>query len=288
MTPQSSTLPRVVSKPADLRVAVAAVRRDGQSIGLVPTLGALHAGHLSLVEAAHRECGFTVVSIFVNPTQFGPHEDYTRYPRPLARDLELLAAAGVDLVFAPEVETMYPPGCTTTVDVGPVAKPLEGHFRPGHFRGVATVVLKLLSLVAPNVAYFGRKDYQQSLVVRRMVADLDLPVELRICPTVREPDGLALSSRNAYLSPSARRKALALSRSLRRAQELAAAGRRDATEVLADMRRLFAEHADVQVDYLILADPETLADVSTIEPGTVALVAARVEGTRLIDNLVVL
>jgi pantoate--beta-alanine ligase len=279
--------PRVVTETDELRLAVAAARREGRSIGLVPTMGALHAGHLSLVEAARGECGYTVASIFVNPAQFGPGEDYERYPRPFAADLAHLAKYGVDLVYAPSAEEVYRPGHGTFVDVGPVAEPLEGRFRPGHFRGVATVVLKLFNVVTPDLAYFGQKDYQQTLVVRKLVADLDLPIQIRVCPTVREPDGLALSSRNAYLSRSARDRALVLSRSLRLAAELIAAGERNATAILARTRELFAAVPDVNVDYIALADRETLADVTLIDRPVVALVAARVDGTRLIDNALI-
>jgi pantoate--beta-alanine ligase len=275
---------RVVHHLADLRAAVAAARRAGRSVGLVPTMGALHAGHLSLVDACRRECGQTVVSVFVNPTQFAPGEDFDRYPRPFAADLQLLTEREVDLVFAPSTQVMYPPGSTTQVDVGPVAEPLEGRFRPGHFRGVATVVLKLFHQVAPDVAFFGRKDYQQSLVVRRMTADLNLPIEIRVCPTIREADGLALSSRNVYLNATERRQALTLSRSLRLAKDLAAGGERNAATILHRMHALFAVEPDIRLDYIALADPDTLADLATIDADAVALIAARVGATRLIDN----
>jgi pantoate--beta-alanine ligase len=275
-------LPRVVRTADELRAAVAAARGQGKSIGVVPTMGALHAGHLSLVEACRRECGFTVVTVFVNPTQFGPGEDYQRYPRNLDRDLELLQS--VDLVFAPSVELMYPPGHSTLVDVPAVSEPLEGRHRPGHFRGVATVVLKLFNLVAADAAFFGQKDYQQTLVVRRMVKDLDVPLEIRVCATVREADGLAMSSRNVYLSPTERRQAQVLSRSLRLAEEMVAAGQCRAAAILERMRELFAAEPAVQVQYIALVDPETLADVHEVTGPTVALVAANVGATRLIDN----
>lgn len=287
MSSASLQAPSIVHNAVELRAAVAAARRQGRSIGLVPTMGALHAGHLSLVDACRRECGLTAASIFVNPTQFAPGEDFERYPRPLDADLRLLAERGVDLVFTPTTEEIYPPGDATCVDVGPVAEPLEGRFRPGHFRGVATVVLKLFNLAAPDVAFFGHKDYQQSLVVRRMTADLNLPIEVRVCPTVREADGLALSSRNVYLSPAEREQALTLSRSLRLARDLVAGGERNAGAVLGRMRELFAAEPQVRVDYIALADPDTLADVDTIDGPVVALVAARVGTTRLIDNAIV-
>ncbi len=246
-------------------------------------MGALHAGHLSLVEAARGECDFSIVTIFVNPTQFGRDEDFSRYPRTLGADLTLLGPLGVDCVFAPPTEEMYPPGSTALVDVPAAAEPLEGQFRPGHFRGVATVVLKLFNLVQPDVACFGRKDYQQSLVVRRMVEDLDLPIRVRVCPTVREADGLALSSRNRFLSPPDRERALAISRSLRLAAELVRRGTRDARTILERMRAELAAQ-QLAIDYVALVDPDTLAAIERVEQPAVALIAARVGGTRLIDN----
>ena len=220
----SDRLPRVVSSRVELRAALIAARREGKSIGLVPTMGALHAGHVSLVEASAARCDFTVVTIFVNPTQFAPNEDFRKYPRTLESDLAALAGHGVDLVFTPPTDEIYRPGHATYVEPSGPALPLEGRCRPGHFRGVATIVLKLFNLVQPDVACFGRKDYQQSLVVRRMVDDFDLPIEICVCPIVREADGLALSSRNVYLDAEARRRALVLSRSLRLADELVEAG----------------------------------------------------------------
>jgi pantoate--beta-alanine ligase len=276
-----------VTTRAELARRLAAVRARGKSIGLVPTMGALHAGHLSLVEASRRECDFTVVTVFVNPSQFGPNEDFARYPRTLVADLAALASLGVDLVFAPPTEEIYRPGHDTFVEVGRASAPLEGRFRPGHFRGVATVVLKLFNLVQPNAAYFGRKDYQQSLVIRRMVEDLDLPIEVRVCPTVREPDGLALSSRNAYLSADERRRALAISRSLRLAAELARQGTLDSQSILEKMRAVLAEAGGIEVDYIALVNPDTLEDVERIAGPTVAAIAAKVGKTRLIDNEIV-
>ncbi|MBX7164917.1 MAG: pantoate--beta-alanine ligase [Pirellulales bacterium] len=269
-----------------LRAAVQAARQAGRRVGCVPTMGALHAGHVSLVEAARRDCEFVVVSIFVNPTQFGPHEDFTKYPRELASDCRKLAGHGADLVYAPAADAMYGPGHALYVEVGGVTEPLEGECRPGHFRGVATVVLKLFNRVQPDRAYFGQKDFQQALLIRRLVADFDLPIEVIVCPIVREPDGLAMSSRNAYLDGEARQKALVLSRSLQLAADLVAAGERRPEAVLARMRALYDGLAQVEIDYLALADRETLAPVATIDARTVALVAVRVHGTRLIDNLV--
>ena len=275
---------RVVGSHAELRAAIQAWRAAKQTIGFVPTMGALHAGHLSLVDAARAECDRVVVSIFVNPTQFGPNEDFERYPRNLQADVALLAPRGAELVFAPQPAEIYPPGHATMVEVSGVANPWEGAFRPGHFRGVATVVLKLFNMVAPDVAFFGQKDFQQSLVVRRLVADLNVPVVVRVCPTMREADGLAMSSRNAYLSTEDRRRGLVLSRSLKLATELFAAGERDAHQIMARMRELFVATPGVTIDYLSLADGDTLAEVDRATANTVALIAARVGNVRLIDN----
>lgn len=282
----NAQLARVVHTADALRAAVAAARGQGKSIGVVPTMGALHAGHLSLAEASCCECGFTVVTVFVNPTQFGPGEDFQRYPRNLNRDVELLGSQPVDLVFAPPVEQMYPPGHSTFVEVPAVSDPLEGQLRPGHFRGVATVVLKLFNLVSADVAYFGQKDYQQTLVVRRMVQELDMPIAVRVCPTMREADGLAMSSRNVYLSPAERRQSLVLSRSLRLADDLVQAGERSAAVILGRMRELFAAEPTVQMQYIALTHPDTLAEVNEVNGPTVALIAAKVGATRLIDNMI--
>lgn len=276
--------PQVVARVTELRELLAPIRRAGKRIGLVPTMGALHEGHLSLVRASKAECEFTVVSIYVNPTQFGPGEDLDKYPRTLDADLDALARCGVEAVLVPSDEEVYPEGHATRVEVAGVAEPLEGACRPGHFCGVATIVLKLLNMVQPDVAYFGQKDYQQWLVIRRMVEDLNVPVEVRRCPIVREPDGLALSSRNAYLSPEGRQRALVLSRSLELAEELVAAGQRDTRAIADEMRRLVLTAEDAQIDYIALADPETLDPIEEIRGPTLAALAVRIEGTRLIDN----
>ena len=217
-----------------MRRPSAAARRAGKTVGLVPTMGALHAGHVSLIDAARAADGFVVVSIFVNPTQFGPKEDLSRYPRPLERDLEMCGAAGVDLVFTPDAATMYPPGFRTFVEVNELSDVLEGASRPGHFRGVATVVLKLFNLVQPDRAYFGQKDAQQVRIIRQMVRDLNVPVEVVVRPTVREPDGLALSSRNQYLDAEQRRKAVALNEALEEAEATIRAGERDPVVIETD------------------------------------------------------
>lgn len=249
------------------------------SIGLVPTMGALHAGHRSLIERAEAENDMVVVSIFVNPLQFGPTEDLTRYPRPLDDDLETLRGMDVDAVYMPSVADMYPEGSTTRVVVGAVAEPLEGAFRPGHFEGVATVVTKLLWTVEPDRAYFGEKDAQQLAVVKRLAADLDTGVEIVGCPIVREADGLALSSRNVYLSPAEHEAALSLSRSLRLAAGAYARGERDLAVIQEGIRTVLAAEPLAQVDYAELVDPATFRP-----PGTLAVLAVKVGKTRLIDN----
>jgi len=263
---------------------VCAQKRAGKTVGLVPTMGALHAGHLSLVERSMRECDYTVVSIFVNPKQFGPHEDFSKYLRKLDDDLVKLSAFDVDCVFAPPVEEVYPPGFSTYVDVGAVAEPWEGQFRPGHFRGVATVVLKLFQIAPVDRAYFGRKDYQQVVVVKKLVADLNLPVEIVVCPIVRAADGLALSSRNIYLSDRERRSALVLSQSLKAARELFDAGERNAKRIRDHLQHDIMAASGVKLEYAAIVDPTTLAELSLIESSAVALVAAKVGNTRLIDN----
>jgi pantoate--beta-alanine ligase len=280
----NSPVPRVVTTVRDLRSAVGAARAAGASVGLVPTMGALHEGHLSLVRAARAECDFTVATIFVNPTQFGPHEDFAKYPRTLESDVAALASCRTDLVFAPDRNEVYPPGCSTAVEPPLVARRWEGECRPGHFRGVATVVLKLLNLVQADTAFFGHKDYQQAVVIRRMVQDLDVPTEIRVCPTVREPDGLAMSSRNRYLGSGQRRQAAAIARGLRRAEQMATASEREAAK-LADAVRCVLAEADIErVDYVAVVDPETLEPVTVLAGPAMVLVAAHVGGTRLIDN----
>ncbi|HZP55949.1 MAG TPA: pantoate--beta-alanine ligase [Dehalococcoidia bacterium] len=254
------------------------------SVGLVPTMGYLHEGHLSLVRAARAADAHVLVSIFVNPTQFAPNEDLARYPRDEARDLALLEREGVDAIFAPGVEEMYPEGFSTYVTVEGLTARLEGASRPTHFRGVTTVVAKLLNIVQPERAYFGQKDAQQLAVVRRMTRDLDLPVEIVGMPIVREADGLAMSSRNVYLSPEERQAALVLSRALRLASELCAAGERDAGVLRARMRALIDGEPLARADYVSIADPETLAELDRVDRPALASLAARFGTTRLIDN----
>jgi pantoate--beta-alanine ligase len=256
------------------------------SVGLVPTMGYLHAGHVSLVERARRENEHVVVSLFVNPTQFGPQEDLARYPRDLARDRCLLEQAGCDLLFAPEVSDMYPHGPGATVDPGDVAATLEGERRPGHFRGVATVVLKLLNIVQPHRAYFGQKDAQQLGVIRTIVRDLDVPVEIVGCLTVREPDGLALSSRNSYLDADDRRAAPVLHRALLAARERWERGERSADALREAMRRVLADEPRARVDYVSVADPLTFRELTNLEGPALLSMAVFVGRARLIDNLV--
>jgi len=254
-------------------------RADGAGIGLVPTMGALHAGHMSLVARARAENAKVVVSIFINPLQFGPKEDLARYPRTPEQDVELLREAGVDAIYTPSVETMYPRGASTRVVVSGVAEPLEGAARPGHFEGVTTVVAKLFEATEPDRAYFGQKDAQQVAVVKRMAADLDMGVEIRVCPTVREPDGLALSSRNAYLDPNQRRAATSLSRALRAAADAYQVGERDPARLRDRLHEALTAEPLAEVEYAELVDPDTFR-----APGMLAVIAARIGRTRLIDN----
>lgn len=273
-----------VATLAELRQARAAL--PGR-LGLVPTMGYLHPGHLSLVQQARAENDHVAVSIFVNPTQFGSGEDLGRYPRDLQHDLELLAPLGVDLVWAPRVEEVYPPGFQTWVAVEEVSAPLEGKHRPGHFRGVATVVAKLFNAFTPDRAYFGQKDAQQVVVLRQMVRDLNFPLEIRVCPTVREPDGLALSSRNVHLAPEERQAATVLYRALSAAQQAYRDGAQDGDMLRAIMSSTIAAEPLAREEYVSVADPETLAELAQLEPGRGALLsmAVRLGKTRLIDNL---
>ena len=255
-------------------------------LGLVPTMGFLHEGHMALVRRARVENATASASIFVNPTQFGPSEDFATYPRDMDSDLAKLEAAGVDLVFAPPVEQVYPPGFDTFVDVGRIGERLEGEHRAGHFRGVATVVCKLLAIVRPDRAYFGQKDAQQCLVVRRLNEDLNLGAEIVVCPTVRDYDGLALSSRNVYLSTSEREAALSLHRSLILAARLFSQGETDATAIRLRMRQLITEFPNASIDYISIADADNLSELDTIDRPTLVSLAVKIGKTRLIDNVI--
>jgi pantoate--beta-alanine ligase len=275
----------LIHDPVAYRAGCDAARARGLVVGVVPTMGALREGHLALVTEAQKRAQLVAVTIFVNPMQFGPNEDYGRYPRTLPEDLERCRAHGVDLVFAPAAEDMYPPGFSSYVGVDGVTEPLEGAFRPGHFRGVTTVVAKLLNLTGPSVAVFGRKDYQQWKTLARMVGDLNMPIDVIGMPTVREPDGLALSSRNRYLSAEEREGALAIARGLRAANAAFISGERRAT-VLEGLARAPVERAFDSIDYVAARDPETLAELGEAPPRVVIVVAARIGKTRLIDNAV--
>lgn len=269
-----------------MRNASRAARRAGGRLGFVPTMGALHEGHLSLVQAARAASDVVAASIFVNPTQFGPNEDLVKYPRSFERDCELLEREGVELLFAPAVEEMYPAGAVTWVTVEGLSDKLDGRSRPGHFRGVTTVVAKLFHVVEPDAAFFGQKDAAQVAIIRRMVRDLNLAVELVVCPIVREADGLAMSSRNAYLDAEQRKRALVLHRSLMRVQQLAGAGERSAARLLAAGRDEIASESSVRLDYFEIVDAETLDRVEEVSGGALVAVAAYVGSTRLIDNVV--
>jgi pantoate--beta-alanine ligase len=278
------TIPTAATVEA-VRQAIAAARARGLSVGLVPTMGALHAGHVSLIRAARAETGFVVVSIFVNPTQFGPKEDLARYPRPLADDLRLCAAEGVDLVFNPEPAVVYPPGFRTYVEVTGFQDVLCGASRPGHFRGVATVVLKLFTIVAPDAAYFGLKDAQQVRVIEQLVADLNVAVRIRRCPIVREPDGLALSSRNQYLDSEQRQRATVLSRALAEVRRLFEAGERGAAALEAVLRARVEGTPGARLDYATVVDYDTLQRVDRVSGTALAALAVYFGTTRLIDNV---
>jgi pantoate--beta-alanine ligase len=269
-----------------LRASLHVVRRDARKLGLVPTMGALHEGHLSLVRAAKARSDVVAVSIFVNPTQFGPNEDFSKYPRSFERDCTLLEKEGVDLVFAPTSEEMYPAGFSTFVSVEGLGDKLCGKSRPGHFRAVSTVVAKLFQIIGPDVAFFGQKDAAQLAVIRQMVRDLNFPVEVLACPIVRDPDGLALSSRNVYLNPEQRKSALVLSRSLISAREEFNKGERNPEKLIAVGRETFCREPSVRLDYFEIVDPDSLDPVGQIDRTALVAVAAFVGSTRLIDNVI--
>jgi pantoate--beta-alanine ligase len=276
----------VVRRVRAMKEACAAARAEGKTVGFVPTMGALHEGHLSLVRRVKAQADFTVVSIFVNPTQFGSTEDFARYPRDLVRDAEVLAREGVDILFAPEPDEMYPPGAATFVEVAGLSDKLEGKSRPGHFRGVATVVTKLFEIVAPHTAVFGQKDAQQVLVIKRMVSDLAMDVEVLVLPTKREEDGVAMSSRNVHLTPDERYAARAIPRALDAARMALDAGERDASRILAAGKAVLAEESLLRIDYFELVDAERLEPVVKVQGPMLLVVAVFAGATRLIDNVV--
>jgi|SRR5579863_5157695 len=276
---------KIFTTIGEIRAASREARRAGKRLGLVPTMGALHEGHLSLIRAAKESCQVVTASIFVNPTQFGPNEDLARYPRPFERDRELLEKEGVDLLFAPAVEEMYPRGAVTWVTVEELSGKLDGGSRPGHFRGVTTVVAKLLHVVEPDAAFFGQKDAAQVAIIRRMVRDLNFPVEIVVCPIVRETDGLAMSSRNSYLDPQQRKHALVLQRSLMRVKQMAGEGEDEAAKLIAAAKEVMAGEPAVRLDYFEIVDPDSLDPITDVAKGALVAVAAYVGTTRLIDNV---
>lgn len=278
---------KILSTVSEMRAACRDLRQRSETLGFVPTMGALHAGHASLIKAAKAACARVAVSIFVNPTQFGPKEDLSRYPRPFERDVKLLAEEGVDLLFHPSVKEIYPPGASTFVEVEGLSDRLDGKSRPGHFRGVATVVAKLFHIVQPDIAYFGLKDAAQCAVIRRMVRDQRFDLELAFGDTVREPDGLALSSRNVYLSPHERQQALVLYQALRRVTELAVSGIKNSARLIEAAQAVLAAEPEVRLDYFEIVNPDTLEAQSEISGDALIAVAAYVGTTRLIDNVVI-
>ena len=277
---------KICNRIEQMRFATRAARREGNRLGLVPTMGALHEGHLSLVRAAKDRGDVVVVSIFVNPTQFGPNEDFSKYPRTFERDCELLEKEGVDLVFAPSVNEMYPDGAVTYVTVEGMSDRLCGKSRPGHFRGVTTVVAKLFNIVEPDLAFFGQKDAAQAAIIKRMVRDLNTSVEIVVCPIVREPGGLAMSSRNAYLDARQRKSALVLSRSLEAVKQAFNQGKRNPATLADEGKAIFSEEPSVRLDYFEMVNPETLEPVNHLNGEVLVAIAAYVGTTRLIDNLV--
>ena len=277
---------KICASISEARSACRDARANHRRVGLVPTMGALHEGHLSLVRAARAQCDVVAVSIFVNPTQFGPAEDLSKYPRQFERDCRLLEQEGVDILFAPSIEEMYPQGAISWVVVEGLSEKLDGRSRPGHFRGVTTVVAKLFHVIEPDAVYFGQKDAAQLAVIRRMVRDLDFPVEIVACPIVREADGLAMSSRNAYLNREERQRALVLQRSLQETQRQFQAGERSAARLISAAKEVFLSEPQVRLDYFEVVDPEMLDPVEHISGRTLVAVAAFVGTTRLIDNVV--
>jgi len=268
-----------------IRSLVKAARESGKNIGLVPTMGALHIGHISLIEAALKKCDYVVVSIFVNPTQFVPGEDFEQYPRPFENDLDICKKAGVDAVFAPPPEQMYPVENITWVNVTKITEPLCGQFRPGHFQGVTTVCSKLFNIVAPDIAFFGQKDAQQAIVIRRMVADLNMPLEIVVCPTVRESNGLAVSSRNKYLSDQQKKDAANIYKALRECRRMIDTGVKDASEIITEMRKILQQVPSMEIEYISIADADTLENIDHISGKVLAAIAVRIGRARLIDNI---
>ncbi len=278
---------KIIKKIKEMQKIADGVRMKGKIIGLVPTMGYFHKGHLSLMRQARRKSDLLVVSIFVNPTQFGPGEDFKSYPRDLRRDLRLAREIGVDVIFSPAVKEMYPKGFLTHVDVGEVGSILEGASRPGHFRGVATIVAKLFNAVKPHLAYFGQKDFQQSVVIKKMVEDLDMDVEIVVLPTIREKDGLATSSRNVYLTKKERKIAPVLYKSLKLAEKLIKEGERDSREIIRSMEELIEKEKLIKLEYIAITDPGTLKEIRRVKREVNVSLAAKIGRARLIDNITI-
>ena len=278
---------RVINTISGVRELVKQARSQGKRIGLVPTMGALHAGHVSLVETAKKQTDFVVVSIFVNPTQFGPNEDFAKYPRTLDADVAMCEKAGADVVFAPSAEEMYPTQQQTLVNVEKLTDCLCGASRPGHFRGVTTVCTKLFNIVLPDIAFFGQKDAQQSIVIKRMVADLNMPLEIAVCPIVREANGLAMSSRNKYLSDQQRQDAAAIYASLRKAEQMIKSGERTSAAIVAAMKEILRQGGSIATEYIHIVDAATLADLQVVKGQVLIAIAAKAGATRLIDNILI-
>ena len=277
----------VINTIEKVRVIIAGAKSAGKSVGFVPTMGALHEGHFSLIRAARQHCGFVVVSIFVNPTQFGPGEDIDKYPRPFDADIKACRDLGVDVVFAPTDQQMYPQKNLTWVNVEKLSTPLCGKSRPGHFRGVAVVCAKLFNIVQPDIAFFGQKDAQQAIIVQRMVADLNMPLKIVVCPTIREIDGLAMSSRNRYLTAKGRKDAVLLYAALQKAEVFIAAGQRESSELISEMEKILKISRQIKIEYISIVDARTLNELDKVKGKVLIALAVKIGQARLIDNIVV-
>jgi pantoate--beta-alanine ligase len=278
---------KIAKTISSVRNLVCQARSKGKSIGLVPTMGALHQGHIWLIEKATKNTDFVVVSIFVNPAQFGPKEDFKKYPRPLENDLKLCKNAGADVVFAPSAREIYPQESLTSVDVEQLSQPLCGRSRPGHFRGVATICTKLFNIVQPDVAFFGQKDAQQAILIKRMVTDLNFPIKIVVCSTVRQPDGLALSSRNQYLTLQEKKDAACLYKSLQKCRQMVTLGITDSKKIIAQMRKILSAVASAKIEYVEIVDAKTLQPLKNIDRPALIALAVRIGSTRLIDNILI-
>jgi pantoate--beta-alanine ligase len=278
---------KVAKTIESVRRLVKAARSKGKTIGLVPTMGALHIGHILLIEAAKKKCDFVVVSIFVNPTQFGPGEDFEKYPRPLKADLEICRKADVDVVFAPAAEQMYPRENLAWINVEKLTRQLCGRFRPRHFRGVATVCAKLFNVVAPDIAFFGQKDAQQAIVIRRMVTDLNMPLKIVVCPTVRQADGLAVSSRNQYLTEQQKKDAAYIYKALKKSENLVRRGTKKSETIISEMKKILKQVPSIKIEYISIVDAQTLQELDKITGRALIAVAVKIGSTRLIDNIVI-